>query len=91
MFKIPVTIIRAETKVKPPTYLPSHIINPVAGNLFDGGVTLSIECGGTYSVITSAPRDPALDIIFDCDLKDSAGNPYQGKLIVTTEILGTWL
>ena len=39
----------------------------------------------------TVPRDPALDLTFDCYDVDRLGNPDGGVLGLTTSILGTWL
>jgi len=39
----------------------------------------------------TVPRDPALDLTYDCYGYDRLGNKDQGVLVLTTEILGIWL
>lgn len=90
MSKITLPIKRVEyvTPVQP----LSHLVGSAnAATIPNGTTEVSIECTGLIYNITPAPRDPTLDLVFDCSLRDSAGNPDQGKLIATTTILGTWV
>src|SRR3972149_11611730 len=40
---------------------------------------------------TTVPRNPLLDLTFDCYGEDRDGNSDQGVIGVTTSILGNWL
>ena len=75
-----------------------HIAAPVSqlltsiniGSSKVGSVTATITSNGVYGVVTPSVRNPELDITFDCQSNDSAGNTDQGKLVATAEIFGDW-
>lgn len=90
MAKVPATIFEGG-KWLPPTYPPSHLISPPNGILIAGANVAATATGySLYSIITPADKDPALDLTFDCSLRDSAGNLDRGVLIVSPTLLGEW-
>jgi hypothetical protein len=85
MFKIPETIFTPNVKTDLVKSPPSHIVNPIIGLYIDGGTTnLSLMCGGTVQLITPAPRNPLLDITFNCEEEEC-------ELITKVELFGDWL
>ncbi|MCC7570633.1 hypothetical protein KO465_04755 [Candidatus Micrarchaeota archaeon] len=87
---LPRTIVQPIRRAEP---VPSTgiLINEFLGLIFDGEYTIDFNISGSYTTFTPAARNPALDIIFDCEEEDSAGNDDQGILNITLSIIGTWL
>jgi len=91
MFKIPETIKRVES-ASPVVYPQSHLVRSTADVVIsDANVEMVIQCNGYYSVVTPAPRDPALDITIDCLSFDSSGTAGQGILTAKCSMIGEWL
>lgn len=56
----------------------------------DGSVLTKVIATGLFYT-APRPRDPSLDIIFDCSGDDRDGNPDQGVLTLAASVYGTWL
>ena len=75
---------RPESRITiPPSRL---LVNVSVGIILDGSNSAVVTSSGVYSIITPNPRDPALDITFDC-----LSNSNAGVLVATGSIHGTWI
>ncbi len=83
--------IRDNIRVKPPTLPRSRFLWHLFGTtVSDGLIPITIRIGGSFYHVP-VPRNPLLDQTFNCYGIDRQGEPDQGVLSITTEILGTWI
>lgn len=83
MGRIPETIKRVEfisTALSP----QSHLLSPPNGIIiYNAYASAETQCNGHFSIVTPADRNPALDLIIDCDL-------FENNLTITPVLLGEW-
>lgn len=60
-------------------------------NLTADPIEVSLSVSNLFSSYPSHGRDTSLDQIFDCRVKDSAGNVDSGIPVITVSLTGTWL
>jgi hypothetical protein len=91
MYKIPTTVFQGIVVLPKVSGGLSHLSSPPNGAEMYDGVSSAVATSGAWISVTSAARNPALDIVFDCRGVDVSGNDDQGIVKVTVTISGSWI
>ncbi len=88
----PATIFET-IRISPPVLPISRLVGRKFVDVFivADAIEVAFESGGGYYSKTVVPRDPSLDLTFNCYGTDRFGNRDQGVIGLTTSILGAWL